>query len=230
LSTTAKRALVHVVAGVLTDAGGRILLAQRPAGKHLAGGWEFPGGKLEPGESRLAALTRELSEELGVTINTAHPLLRLVHAYPERDIDLDVWVVTEYLGEPRSLDGQLLRWCEREELPNAGLLPADRPVVTALLLPERIVARTGPGYRIVGTDAVQALRNEDGLIGALCDDDSDAVRAAAHGADFVVLRRALDTAQITALTAGIIVPVYARGIDLSEAWMMGASGVSDLAG
>jgi 8-oxo-dGTP diphosphatase len=230
LSTTGNRALVHVVAGVLTDTGGRILLAQRPAGKHLAGGWEFPGGKLEPGESRLATLTRELSEELGVTIGAAHPLLRLVHAYPERDIDLDVWVVMEYRGEPRSLDGQRLRWCERDALPNAGLLPADRPVVTALLLPEKIVSRIGPGYRIVGTDEVQMLRREGGLIGALCDDASDALRAADCGADFIVLRRLLDTAQITALTAGIIVPVYVHGIGLSEAWMMGASGVSDLAG
>ena len=230
MSTTEKRALVHVVAGVLTDAGGRILLAQRPAGKHLAGGWEFPGGKLEPGESRLATLTRELSEELGVTIGAAHPLLRLVHAYPERDIDFDVWVVTDYQGEPRSLDGQRLRWCERDALPDAGLLPADRPVVTALRLPEKIVALTGPGYRVVGTDALQTLHNDDGLIGVLCDNDADAMRAATRGADFIVLRSVLDTAQITALTAGIIVPVYAHGIGLSEAWMMGASGVSDLAG
>jgi mutator protein MutT len=230
LSTAGKRAPVHVVAGVLNDDRRRVLLAQRPAGRHLAGGWEFPGGKCEPGESRRATLARELSEELGVLVRAAHPLMRLTHEYTERDIDLDVWAVTDYQGEPRSLDRQSLRWCEREALASAHLLPADRPVVTALLLPEKIIATTGPGYRIVALEAVQPLRKEEGLLGVMCDDGSDADRAGVAGADFIVLRRPLATAQITAVCARSNVPVYAYGTALDEAWMVGASGVSELAG
>lgn len=91
---------VHVAAGVLCDAAGRVLLAERPAGKHLAGSWEFPGGKVEAGESPFAGLKRELHEELGVVVEAAHPLVRLTHSYPNLDIDLDVWLVTSY-GESR---------------------------------------------------------------------------------------------------------------------------------
>jgi 8-oxo-dGTP diphosphatase len=124
---------VHVVAGVIADADGRVLLAQRPAGKHLAGGWEFPGGKLEDGEAPLAGLQRELREELGIEVHAATPLLRVTHAYPEREVDLDVWQVTDWRGTPRGLDGQQLRWCARDQLATAELLPADLPVVAALL-------------------------------------------------------------------------------------------------
>jgi 8-oxo-dGTP diphosphatase len=133
LSTADKRAPVHVVAGVLNDAAGRVLLAQRPAGKHLAGSWEFPGGKLEAGEDRLEGLKRELLEELGVILQSARPLIRLRHSYPDREIDLDVWLITAYRGEPAGQESQSLRWCPRDELRHAGLLPADRPVVDALL-------------------------------------------------------------------------------------------------
>jgi mutator protein MutT len=230
LSTVERRPPVHVVAGVLSDSRGRILLAQRPTGRHLAGGWEFPGGKLKAGESRIAGLTRELLEELGVAVQAAHPLVRLVHAYPDRRIDLDVWVITGFDGEPRSLDGQRLRWCERDRLLHAELLPADLPVVTALLLPERIVANTGPGYRIVAKGEKVVRRKGTGLVGAFCDGPTDAIEAAAGGADFVVLCCRLETAQMTALCAGINIPVYAHGIGLPEAWTMGASGVSELAG
>jgi len=133
---TRDRPLVHVVAGVLSDAQRRVLLAQRPPGKHLAGGWEFPGGKLEVGETRQEALSRELQEELGIRVVTARPLMQVRHAYPERDILLDVWIVSRYEGVPAGLDGQTLRWCPRLELTEAGLLPADAPIVAALMLPE----------------------------------------------------------------------------------------------
>jgi 8-oxo-dGTP diphosphatase len=83
---SAARPFVHVVAAVLIDATQRVLIAQRPAGKHMAGGWEFPGGKLEPGEERLAGLARELREELGITlIGTPRPLVRVRHTYASRE-------------------------------------------------------------------------------------------------------------------------------------------------
>lgn len=124
---------LHVVAAAVIDAQGRILIAQRPPGKALAGSWEFPGGKVEAGETRVQALARELREELGITL-TGHPrpLMRLRHSYDFGDVLIDMWVVTRYSGDPVGLDGQALRWCTHEELAIADLLPADRPVVRAL--------------------------------------------------------------------------------------------------
>jgi 8-oxo-dGTP diphosphatase len=123
---------MHVVAGAVLDRQGRVLIAQRPPGKHLAGSWEFPGGKVEPGETRIDALTRELREELGIEIRDPRPLIQVRHSYSFGDVLIDMWVVTQYRGEPRSLDGQALRWCLLAELGAADLLPADQPIVAAL--------------------------------------------------------------------------------------------------
>ncbi len=133
---------------MVIDAAGRVLIAQRPPGKHLAGGWEFPGGKLEPGEERLAGLARELSEEIGIVIGPARPLIRVRHQYPSREVLLDVWVVRDYSGEPRGLDNQALRWCTQDKLPEAQLLPADEPIVAALRLPERLTEAATPYYSV----------------------------------------------------------------------------------
>jgi 8-oxo-dGTP diphosphatase len=133
------RPAIHVVAGVLTDAAGRVLIAQRPPGKHLAGGWEFPGGKRDEGESREAALRREFAEELGVEVRAARPLIRYAHDYPEKRVELDVWRITAHRGEPRGLEGQALDWCAPEGLMAHDLLPADKPIVTALTLSPLLV-------------------------------------------------------------------------------------------
>ena len=124
--------LWRVSAGVLRDAAGRVLIAQRPAGKHMAGWWEFPGGKAMAGESGAEALTRELCEELGIRVRRCHSLLQLRHDYPDRIVELDVYVVMDYEGEPRSLEGQALRWVAPEQLADERLLPADRPIIAAL--------------------------------------------------------------------------------------------------
>ena len=133
----AERPEIHVIAGTLFDADGRVLIAQRPRGRHMAGRWEFPGGKLASGEDPLAGLKRELAEELGVTVRAARALIRLRHTYPDRRVLLDVWNVTEYGGEPRSLEAQALDWVKPDELPDRDLLEADRAIVTALRLPQR---------------------------------------------------------------------------------------------
>lgn len=133
---------IHVLAGALVARDGRVLVAQRPPGKHLAGGWEFPGGKRDAGESRIDALARELAEELGVRLEAARPLIRFTHEYPDRIVDLDVWRVDRWQGDPRGLDGQAIAWCAIGDLDRQGLLPADRPIVTALDLPP-MVAITG---------------------------------------------------------------------------------------
>jgi 8-oxo-dGTP diphosphatase len=123
---------VRVVAAVLRDAHGRVLIAQRPAGKHMSGFWEFPGGKIDTGESAEQALARELAEELGIGLGRCHPLLQLRHDYADRRVELEVLSVDEYRGAPMSLEGQALKWVSPAELGNEPLLPADRPIVEAL--------------------------------------------------------------------------------------------------
>ena len=123
---------LEVVAGALFDTTGRVLIAQRPPGKALAGRWEFPGGKLHEGEDAYAGLVRELREELGVKVHAAERLIRYSHAYPERTVWLDMWIVTGWSGEPRGLDGQGLKWVRVTELQGEDILEADRPIIEAL--------------------------------------------------------------------------------------------------
>jgi 8-oxo-dGTP diphosphatase len=123
---------LHVVAGALSDSAGRVLIAQRPAGKALAGRWEFPGGKLHSDEDPYAGLVRELREELGVEVHAAERLIRYPHAYPERTVWLDMWIVSDWSGEPRGLDGQALKWVEPAQLHDEDILEADQPIVAAL--------------------------------------------------------------------------------------------------
>jgi len=120
---------IRVVAAVIYDSLGRVLIAERPAGKSLAGCWEFPGGKVEDGESGAAALRRELLEELGVRAGALRWVLGLKHEYPERHVDLGVWVVDQYTGVPVGLEGQKLRWEAPAALRSVALLPADQPIV-----------------------------------------------------------------------------------------------------
>jgi 8-oxo-dGTP diphosphatase len=129
---SAERPSVHVVAGALFDERGRVLLAQRPEGKHMAGGWEFPGGKVEPGEEPFDGLRRELREEIGIEVAIARPLIAYEHAYPTRRVLLDLWLVTQYSGEPQSLEGQPLQWVPLDQLETVGLLEADWPMIPAL--------------------------------------------------------------------------------------------------
>jgi len=124
--------MILVVAAALYDARGRVLIAQRPQGKPQAGRWEFPGGKVAPGESETQALVRELHEELGIDVTASRPFMRLEHAYPERRVELSMWIVERFCGTPRGLDGQKLRWVAPADLPHADLLEADRPFVEAL--------------------------------------------------------------------------------------------------
>jgi 8-oxo-dGTP diphosphatase len=124
---------IEVVAGALYDASGRVLIAQRPPGKALAGRWEFPGGKLHDGESADDALAREMREELGVEVLAAERLMRYPHEYPDRVVWLDMWIVREWRGEPRGLDGQALKWVEPARLDGEDILEADQPIVAALM-------------------------------------------------------------------------------------------------
>jgi 8-oxo-dGTP diphosphatase len=128
------RPRLRVVAAALFDAQGRVLLADRPAGKHMAGWWEFPGGKVAPGESDEEALVRELREELGVLTRPEREIARVRHDYPDRQVEVVLWRAAILEGEPRGLDGQRLKWVDVDALGAEQLLEADRPFIEALQL------------------------------------------------------------------------------------------------
>lgn len=121
-----------VVAAALCDRQGLILIAQRPGTKHMGGRWEFPGGKVGPAETEAQALLRELYEELGVQVREPQFCLRLTHAYPDRTVELSFWIVREFSGEPRGLEGQQLRWVPAAQLGLQDILEADAPFIEAL--------------------------------------------------------------------------------------------------
>jgi 8-oxo-dGTP diphosphatase len=127
--------VVCVVAGALFDRDRRVLIAQRPQGKHMAGRWEFPGGKVGPAETELQALVRELREELGITVSACHPFMRLSHEYDDRVVELSLWVIDIFSGEPVGLDGQQLKWVALEDLAKEDILEADAPFVVGLQRP-----------------------------------------------------------------------------------------------
>ncbi len=126
--------VIEVVAGALFDETGRVLIAQRPLGKSSAGRWEFPGGKRESGESHLAALARELFEELGITVVTEHcePLMQLEHRQDDRCIQLHFFAVRAWRGELTAREGQDLLWRSPDELSDCDILEADQPFILFL--------------------------------------------------------------------------------------------------
>lgn len=134
------RPTIPVACGVLRRSDGQVLMAQRPEGKIAAGWWEFPGGKIEAGESPRDALARELHEELGVGLREAQPLIRFAHDYSNRRVVLDTWLVTAFDGEPSAREGQSLRWLPVAELAaQQPVLPTVAPIVRALSLPDHYV-------------------------------------------------------------------------------------------
>jgi 8-oxo-dGTP diphosphatase len=128
---------LRVVAAALlrrgSDGAPQVLITQRPAGKWQAGRWEFPGGKIEAGETPEAALYRELAEELGVRAGQLHELRTFRHDYADRSVAIALWLVPRFDGEPRGLDGQALRWVTPADLGSCDLLEADLPMIEPLL-------------------------------------------------------------------------------------------------
>ncbi|MDH4125245.1 MAG: 8-oxo-dGTP diphosphatase MutT [Gammaproteobacteria bacterium] len=122
----------HVAAGVLRDVAGRVLIAERLCEGPYNGLWEFPGGKIRDGESPLAALCRELHEELGIDAVLLEPLMNLSHSYPDRTVTLEFFLVSKWHGAPAGREGQRIRWVAVSDLNVDELLPADAPLVAAL--------------------------------------------------------------------------------------------------
>jgi len=126
---------VDIAVGVIRDPAGRVLINRRPAGKPLAGLWEFPGGKTEPGETIAQALKRELAEELGITVSRQRPLIAFNHDFGEWRVRLHVHEVLDYEGEVADREAQALRWMAPQDLGTVELLPANAPIVRAVHLP-----------------------------------------------------------------------------------------------
>ena len=129
---------VHVAVGVIRGDKGSVLLALRAHDSHQGGLWEFPGGKVEAGETVTQALARELQEELGITVNTRSPLCKISHDYGDKKVVLDVWSVDSFTGEPEGRQGQPLRWVACQELQMQDFPAANRPIIRRLQLPDMI--------------------------------------------------------------------------------------------
>ena len=128
-------AVVEVAAAVIQRPDGAFLLARRPAGKVYAGYWEFPGGKIEPGEPAVQALARELHEELGIEPGTVYPWITREYVYPHAAVRINFFRVTEWRGDPHPREGQAIAWQSIGAPRVAPMLPANAPVLTALALP-----------------------------------------------------------------------------------------------
>ncbi|NRA53688.1 MAG: 8-oxo-dGTP diphosphatase MutT [Gammaproteobacteria bacterium] len=124
---------IWVAAGVIENHQGEILIAKRLAHLHQGGKWEFPGGKVEANESALEALTRELSEEVGLVVTGAKPMVKLEHDYGDKMVILDVWHVTSFSGVATGLEGQIVQWVTKTDLVNFEFPAANKPIVAAIL-------------------------------------------------------------------------------------------------
>jgi len=126
-------ASIHVAAGVILNESGQVLLALRPPHKHQGGMWEFPGGKVEDGETVQAALRRELQEELNLLVDTCSPFLVIDHDYGDKQVRLDVWLVPSHRGTAHGREGQEIQWVAIADLPAYRFPAANHGIVTALL-------------------------------------------------------------------------------------------------
>lgn len=169
--------VVEVAAAVLQKSDGTFLLAQRPVGKIWAGYWEFPGGKVEPGETAHHALVRELREELGIAVVTAYPWITRLFTYPHATVRLHFFRVTAWQGELHPHEGQQFAWQRLPEVSVSPILPANAPVLRALSLPalyaisnaaelgveeflKRLQARLDAGLRLVQLREKALARDE----------------------------------------------------------------------
>ena len=128
---------IPVAVGIARDPMGRLLVGQRPACKDYPGKWEFPGGKLEPGESVYKALVREFREELGLEITRAEPAFVVRHHYPDRSVELNVWRVINFLGKATGLEDQVVCWVAPRELAGLDFLDGNQTLV------ERVIGEAG---------------------------------------------------------------------------------------
>ncbi|MEE8380093.1 MAG: Nudix family hydrolase [Gammaproteobacteria bacterium] len=136
---------VHVAVAAVFDDAGRVLITLRPDHVHQGGLWEFPGGKIEAGESVSAALARECHEELGIELQQTRPLIRVSHAYPDKSVLLDVWRVDGFTGEAHGKEGQPFKWVKPEQLADFSFPEANLPIIHSVHLPDQYLITPDPG-------------------------------------------------------------------------------------
>lgn len=136
--------MLHVVAAVIANPKGEILITRRASHAHQGDRWEFPGGKVEVNESIEQALARELNEELGIDVLQARPLIRVLHHYPKQTILLDVWRVEQWQGKAWGREGQPLLWCSPDRLSAYHFPDANYPIIDAIFLPDFYVITPEP--------------------------------------------------------------------------------------
>ena len=127
--------LLHVAVGVIANSRDQVLIAKRPNHLHMGGLWEFPGGKMEAGETVKQALSRELREEIGISVDLASPLIKIQHTYPEHSVLLDVWRIESFSGRVSGRENQAVAWVSVNELNQYRFPIANLPIITALRLP-----------------------------------------------------------------------------------------------
>ena len=131
-----KPAHVHVAVGVLINANQQVLIALRPAESHQGGLWEFPGGKVEDGESVRHALNREFEEELAISVQACTPLIQIRHEYSDKAVLLDVWRIEKYSGIPEGMEGQAIEWRPLSSLRAEEFPKANEGIIRAIRLAE----------------------------------------------------------------------------------------------
>ena len=242
----AAEALLQVAVGVVFRSDGAVLFGQRLAGKPYAGWWEFPGGKIEAGESVEQALARELNEELGLDVQRSIPWVVRDYVYPHAHVRLHFQRVTHWLGEPRSREGQAFVWQSAQAIVVTPILPAALPVIEWLRLPTQVRINLSAPLPFADEDededkeaaaALPILRVQaDGLAapgmaephwrGAYCQSVADIERAASAGLDLVVLPAALSWTAFAAIARQSKLPVFAHSSELEKARDHGAHGIA----
>lgn len=155
---------LHVAVGVVRDDDGRILLTQRAKHVHQGGLWEFPGGKLDPGESVFQALQRELQEEVGIDVLDAQPLIKINHQYPDLSVLLDVWQVKRFSGLASALEGQAMQWVTPQQLSEFDFPAANLPIITASRLPDSYAILEGHTTQQVLEHLDKIIRNQVSML------------------------------------------------------------------
>lgn len=155
---------LDVVAAIIRDSSGRVLLSQRPQHKHQGGLWEFPGGKLEPGETPHQALVREIDEELGLSVIASRPFMTISHDYPDLCVRLMFREASQWTGEPHGREGQPLAWKELAALQAQDFPRANQPLLAALQLPDQLLVLPHPLPEDWETRLQAALRSGVGMV------------------------------------------------------------------
>lgn len=124
---------IEVAVGIIFNTLGQVLVGQRTVADQYLGKWEFPGGKIEEGETVTQALRRELREELAIELETSEDFMTLEHNYPDRNVRLSIQVVKQYSGQPKGAEGQALQWCELPELVQLDFLSGNQPIIDKLI-------------------------------------------------------------------------------------------------